>query len=247
MVNPDGIVHIESHNYSALKLRQRLAEHIEPRRYSKSTGFHFHRNLRLLRANKVIYNEAADVFYRQVFSFKTALALQTFLVFQRPETLPLLRRIHVDVSKPDWKLMPSLSVQIGQLVGLEKLKISGMLPTTTYRLDKYLAYTKRPREDWENSVVGWDKLRSIKLAKDLYPFLFPFFHKVIADRGVGGLTRIFETEFEGNRWQQHGIPFYLTSLVSLHVKQTPDTDERRIIRATSMAEEVAKLMELDSS
>lgn len=205
------------------------------------------RNLRLLRTNKLIYQEAASELYRQTFLFRSASALQTFLLLQRPETMSRLQRVEVQVAETDWMCMPGISAQIGQLVGLKKLTIRGFGGKTNRDICRYLVSTNRPAQGWKVNVASWDKLTGIKIARDLYPYLFPLFHKIVHERGVDGLAKLME--FEGSPWgsnNSNGHCSTARTFIPVQNEGDPKAEERRILRATTMSQEIVKLMEQDS-
>lgn len=178
----DGVVSLGPTNLTNQRLRRNLEEVDKP----GSAGFpnflrkHF-RNLRLLRVSKDIYAEAAVVTYtKQKFAFSRLSALQTFLLLLRPETLDRITHVQVDISEAEWTFMPSVSSQLLQLHYLQTLKITGLCYNTSSRnFTKYLLFTDRNESSWDTTEESFDKLRSIKLARDLYPFMYPFFVGVI--------------------------------------------------------------------
>lgn len=120
------------------------------------------------------------MYTKQKFAFSRLSALQTFLLLLRPETLDRITHIQVDVSEAEWTFMPSVSSQLLQLHYLQTLKISGLGYSTSSRnFTRYLLSTERTESSWDNTEESYDKLRSIKLARDLYPFMYPFFTGVI--------------------------------------------------------------------
>lgn len=244
VTNYDNTVYMSLSRFKpGIKLRRRLAESRMLPRY---------RNLRLLRANKRIYHEATAVFYQQVFSFNTATSLHTFLALQRPQTIPLLRHIALRVEAQEWPLMLGISVQMCQLVSLSTLSLSEVTCSHGREFEGYLRHTNRPptEEYWgEQSIVMWDKLTGIKLAKDLYAPMFPLFRKVISERGVDGLARMIECKANyrchGHFWPTD--PIFKTFEAFKNFWRAPDTKERQILRATSMAQEFVRLIGLDPS
>lgn len=120
------------------------------------------------------------MYTKQKFTFSRLSALQTFLLLLRPETLDRITHIRVDVREAEWTFMPSVSSQLLQLHYLQTLQISGLGYSTSGRnFNKYLLMTERAEAAWSNTEESYDKLRSIKLARDLYPFMYPFFTGVI--------------------------------------------------------------------
>lgn len=245
LVNPDGIVSLEAQPLTHLRVRRKL--HDRSALPWPSKGKRPSQNLQVFRVSKKVYGEAADIFYRQIFSFKNASAMQTFLLLQRPETRPRLRHFQVNVSDSEWALMPGIAIQIAQLVNLKKLEIAGLGEKTNCRdISKYLISTGRPPSAWHVTLASWDKLTGIKLARDTYPFLYPLFAQVIRDQGVGKLAEMIEFDsdpwkflWSSRSWRHFEDKFY-------RFKSMPLSTERRISRGAAMADEVVKLLEQDT-
>lgn len=208
------------------------------------------RNLRLLRVSKEIYKEAAHLFYKQTFQFHSAATLQTFLLQQRSETMSRLRHIDVTVAENEWNLVPGVSAQLAELVNIEKLSIHGLNHKTSGRdFPKHLSQTGRSISEWDLSLESYDKALGIKLARDTYPFLFPFYRKVIHDRGVDQLLAILDMHVcERVRTVWHSIGWALwrreQPLITRY-KDVAETEERRKVRDAAVGEEIIRLLVSD--
>lgn len=207
------------------------------------------RNLRLLRASKQIYEEAAELFYKQTFAFKSATTLQTFLLLQSVETMSRLRQVEVIVRESEWNLMPGVSAQMASLVNIEKLSVLGLSHKTSGRnFVKYLSETKRPISGWEVCLESFDKLSGLKLARDTYPYLYPLFRKVVRDRGVEQLAGMLDLRVSKSqeawwpiwRWHPWGDRTKATQF-----KNMAETAERRSVRYAAVGEEIVRLLEGD--
>ncbi|KAJ4420316.1 hypothetical protein N0V82_004415 [Gnomoniopsis sp. IMI 355080] len=186
--SPDGIVAIEPASLTNARLRRTLEESYKPvvggrnlTRLTSWTARKRYRNLRLLCASKEIYEEAAPVLYtKQKFVFLRLSALQTFLLLVRPETLDRLVHVHVHVGETEWTFMPGVASQLLQLHYLQTLKISGLgFSTSSRNFSGYLNSTERAESTWPVTLESYDKMKAIKLARDMYPFMYPFFNGVI--------------------------------------------------------------------
>lgn len=81
--------------------------------------------------------------------------------------------------------MPGVASQMLQLHYLQTLKINGLNYTTSSRnFAKYLNSTGRSESTWQVSIESFDKMMGIKLARDIYPFMYTFFHGVIRAKAV---------------------------------------------------------------
>lgn len=177
----DGTVNIESSPLINPLLRRTLREpywstHDQKKEWADLIRF---RNLRLLRVSKAIYQEAAVVMYtRQKFVFTSLSTLQTFLLLLRPETLDRVTHVQVFVIQTEWHLMPGVALQMLQLRYLQTFEFPRFV---FWRRDfaKYLDDTGRPQSTWPVNVESFDKIQAIKLAKDTYSLMFPFFNAVI--------------------------------------------------------------------
>lgn len=181
--SPDGIISIEPSSLTNLRLRRTLDESFKPISggWSNWAGRKKFRNLRLLRVSKTVYAEAAVVMYtQQKFYFSRLSALQTFLLLLRPETLDRLIHVQVDVGETEWTFMPGVASQLLQLHYLQTLKITGLgVNTSSRNFSKYLTSTGRSESTWAVTMESYDKMKGIKLARDMYPFMYPFFNAVI--------------------------------------------------------------------
>lgn len=140
-----------------------------------------YRNKNLLLACKQIYHEALPLIYsKQKFIFTRLCALQTFLLPMRSETLDLVHCVRVNVGKEEWHMMPAMASLMLKFRFIESLQIYGLGKTTSTRcISKHLKATNRPLSSWPVSLKSFDRLQGIKLAKDMYPFMYPFFNHII--------------------------------------------------------------------
>ncbi|KAJ4391504.1 hypothetical protein N0V93_005122 [Gnomoniopsis smithogilvyi] len=180
---PDSVISIQSTTLTNWRLRRNIYEVYRPHpdRWVHFSDHARFRNLGLLRVSKGIYEEAAVVLYtKHKFVFLRLTALQTFLLLMRPQTLSRLIHVHIHVSDSEWNFMPGVASQLLQLRYLQTLKIFGLGCTTSNRnFAKYLIATGRPMSTWPTTVESFDKLKGIQLARDIYPFMFPFLNAVI--------------------------------------------------------------------
>lgn len=136
---------------------------------------HF-RNLRLLRTCKQVYAEGAGYVYSQTFKFQQLPALQTFLLIISPETMDKIKDVELFVANNEWKLMPGIAAKLPTFTNLTRLKISGLSLKHGMRdFVKYLDDTGRNINSFPDTIEAWDKLMGMKLARDTYPFMFPYY------------------------------------------------------------------------
>lgn len=257
VTNTGNLVYIKSQSLTNTRSRRFLSEKVDEefsayfwRRWRHRDTRNKFRNLRLLRVCKTMYRESADFIYGQRFKFYRLVTLQTFLLLLRPATLARLRHVKVCLGDSEWQLLPMFSTHLIQLINLTTLKITD-INTDICRKNfvSYLQRTDRPLSSWEITGDSLDKLNGIKLARDIYPFMFPFFKMMVRDNGIGRLVQMVDFRYQENYSCLGKEQIYRGLWVASpfdRFKARRITDERRLLMRTAMGEEIIRLMEEDS-
>ncbi|KAF3769773.1 hypothetical protein M406DRAFT_325257 [Cryphonectria parasitica EP155] len=235
VLNKSSQVSLESVSLVNISIRRRLAE--------RTCFINSLRNLRLLRVSKIVYQEASSLMYGQKFFFNRLVALQTFLLHLRPQSMVFIRAVGVGTTSSEWQLLPGVSAQVAQLKYLESLSISGLDYTISEKsFDRYLRQTNRPISGWQTSIESMDKYIGTKLARDTFPYIFPFYEQVIHERGVDALVQILSFP----AWQHEIFKEGGRRLGKFErLRDVPDSDERKSRRAKIFGDEVVFLLSQD--
>lgn len=182
--NPDKIVHLEPQTLTSGRLRRFLspaAQGAPPGAWAAWPDRQRYKNRNLMLACKEIYNDSMDLMYtKQKFSFTRLCALQTFLLPMRPETLDHLRHVEVSVGTSEWNMMQAIAALLLKCRFLNVLVIHGLCEVTSSRcVGKYLNTTVNPLASWPVTKKSFDQIQGVKLARDMYPFMYPLFNPII--------------------------------------------------------------------
>lgn len=184
VTQPDGVVNLEPARLRHCRMRRwlQVTPDLQPVDAWASTLDRLRfMNCNLILASKSINAYAMHEMYtKQKFHFTRLCALQTFLLPLRPETMDLIRHVEVMVGSNEWNMMPAIAALLAKLRFLDTLVIHGICEYTSNRcVGRHLNGGDKPLNGWPVSEESFDKIHGIKLARDMYPFLYPLFNPII--------------------------------------------------------------------
>lgn len=242
---PGGVVKLAQQGILPSRSRKRLVQGFDvyDRIYlsQKST-----QNLALLRASKVVYQEAVGFVYGQEFHFKNLPAMWTFLSRLATETKCLLRHLQVKLSESEWNFLPAVCGELPvEGSNLERLIIPNLGGHVGVGNPyKYLQASHRPVESLDHTLATLDTVIGIVMAKAVYDFMHPFVIKFSERNDVEKLVDMLNVF----KIRPHlDYKFWRIERRFDHLANQPWSKARADRARTAMIQEIEDLVEEDNA